>query len=348
MKVIKRGLLSILAAIFLFIAMSALVIGGTEVKSFEATAGGISLTSKEFIETTGFQISEEQAQNAIDFATRLMSRHKYTLEQTSGILAVGYRESRFDVTAVNPSGGVAGFFQWSGWSSTINGNRWGQARRRELTLAVQLDLMSNELDGDYQRVTEEMVGVNDPYEAAKVWSYWYEGVELTDSQSALGDVEEWSKIIYEALKTGQTSYFEGASSGASTLAIPDGWTVSNPYNGKDYNSSGSYPAGQCTWYVYNRAKQLGIVYDDYMGDGGVWWTKSGYTATHTPKKYTAVSFVASPSYPTHGHVAWVEEVRSDGSILISEMNMSGIPFLTVSYRVIDSSTASQLWYVDGK
>lgn len=24
------------------------------------------------------------------------------------------------------------------------------------------------------------------------------------------------------------------------------------YNGKNYNSSGSYPVGQCTWYAFNR------------------------------------------------------------------------------------------------
>ncbi len=36
------------------------------------------------------------------------------------------------------------------------------------------------------------------------------------------------------------------------------------YNGRDYNLSGSYPVGQCTWYVFNRVSQLGGQVDDYM------------------------------------------------------------------------------------
>lgn len=45
------------------------------------------------------------------------------------------------------------------------------------------------------------------------------------------------------------------------------------YNGVNYNRSGSYPVGQCTWYAFNRVKQLGKSVDDYMGNGGEWATK---------------------------------------------------------------------------
>lgn len=202
MKTIKRVVLICLSSIFLFIGLTALIFGGSDTGAYAGSAGSIQLSAKTFIDKTGFQIPEEHANNALEFGRRLMSRHNLTLPQASGVLAVAYRESRFDVTAVNPGGGVAGFFQWSGWSNTINGDRWAQASKRELTLAVQLDLMSTELDGPYKLVLEKMQGVTDPYEAAKVWSYYYEGVELSDAQSALGDVEKWSKTIYDALKTG--------------------------------------------------------------------------------------------------------------------------------------------------
>ena len=38
------------------------------------------------------------------------------------------------------------------------------------------------------------------------------------------------------------------------------------FNGVNYNTSGSYPVGQCTWYAFNRVKQLGKTVDDYMGN----------------------------------------------------------------------------------
>ena len=44
-----------------------------------------------------------------------MKEHKFTSAGASGALAVGQRESGFNPQAINPSGGVAGIFQWSGW-----------------------------------------------------------------------------------------------------------------------------------------------------------------------------------------------------------------------------------------
>ncbi|MDT2757071.1 glucosaminidase domain-containing protein [Enterococcus asini] len=113
------------------------------------------------------------------------------------------------------------------------------------------------------------------------------------------------------------------------------------YNGTNYNSSGSYPVGQCTWYVFNRISQLGGHVDDFMGNGGEWGQKGaqlGYRTTQTPTVGYAVSFhpgVAGSS-SLYGHVAFVEAVGPDG-ILVSEGNVVGP--LVVSYRVIPNSIA---------
>ena len=48
----------------------------------------------------------------------------------------------------------------------------------------------------------------------------------------------------------------------------------------------------------------------------------------------------------HGHIAFVEQVKSDGSILISESNVKGLGI--VSYRTFDAETAKQFTYVIGK
>ncbi|XHB95942.1 phage tail tip lysozyme [Lactococcus garvieae] len=45
----------------------------------------------------------------------LVKEQKATSAGASGALAVAQRESMFNPQAVNPAGGVAGLFQWSGW-----------------------------------------------------------------------------------------------------------------------------------------------------------------------------------------------------------------------------------------
>ena len=47
-----------------------------------------------------------------------------------------------------------------------------------------------------------------------------------------------------------------------------------------------------------------------------------------------------------GHIAFVEQVKSDGSILISESNVKGLG--VISYRTFDAETAKQFTYVIGK
>lgn len=113
------------------------------------------------------------------------------------------------------------------------------------------------------------------------------------------------------------------------------------YNGVNYNTSGSYPVGQCTWYAFNRVKQLGKSVDDFMGNGGEWGTKGkalGHEVSREPKVGWLISFTpgTAGSDPRYGHVAFVEVVRPEG-ILISEGNVYG--GTVISYRVIDANLA---------
>ncbi|OTO67754.1 MULTISPECIES: glucosaminidase domain-containing protein [unclassified Enterococcus] len=124
------------------------------------------------------------------------------------------------------------------------------------------------------------------------------------------------------------------------------------FNGVNYNSSGSYPVGQCTWYAFNRVKQLGKSVDDYMGNGGQWAAKGkalGYQVSQKPKVGWLISFKpgVAGSDPRYGHVAFVEAVRPEG-ILISEGNVYG--GTVISYRVIDNALAAsdQVAYIKAK
>ncbi|MBX8936291.1 glucosaminidase domain-containing protein, partial [Enterococcus gilvus] len=131
----------------------------------------------------------------------------------------------------------------------------------------------------------------------------------------------------------------------SRMTYPD-------YNGVNYNTSGSYPVGQCTWYAFNRVKQLGKSVDNYMGNGGEWATKGkalGYQVSQRPKAGWLISFKpgVAGSDARYGHVAFVEVVRPEG-ILISEGNVYG--GTVISYRVIDNAlaTSDQVSYIKAK
>ncbi|WEV45775.1 glucosaminidase domain-containing protein [Streptococcaceae bacterium ESL0687] len=124
------------------------------------------------------------------------------------------------------------------------------------------------------------------------------------------------------------------------------------YNGFNYNLSGSYQVGQCTWYAYNRIKQLGGNIGDYMGNGGDWGINAmrlGYKTSTTPQAGYAISFKpgVAGADGTYGHVAFVEAVTADG-ILVSESNV--VNQQTVSYRIIpnDVALSSGVMYIAPK
>ena len=82
-----------------------------------------------------------------------------------------------------------------------------------------------------------------------------------------------------------------------------------------------------------------------MGING--WKNLGIQPRKTPTEHSALSFSSSQAWadPVYGHVAFVEQVKSDGSILISESNFKGLGI--VSYRTFDAETAKQFTYVIG-
>ncbi|HEP1570597.1 TPA: CHAP domain-containing protein [Streptococcus suis] len=135
--------------------------------------------------------------------------------------------------------------------------------------------------------------------------------------------------------------------GVLSSEVPAGYTLDKSINTVGYIAQ-SYPWGQCTWFVFNRAKEFGISFDPYMGNGADWKTKPGYSTTSTPTKHSAVSFSPgeSMSDPTYGHVAFVEEVKADGSVLISESNVQGLG--VINYRILDAASAKTFTYVIGK
>ncbi|GGC78164.1 glucosaminidase domain-containing protein [Enterococcus wangshanyuanii] len=173
------------------------------------------------------------------------------------------------------------------------------------------------------------------------------GVYATDTsydQKLNAFIEEYNLTEYDKAQPSQT---------ASGMIIADTHPDSDfeDYTGETFPGSEAYAEGNCTQYVYNRIVQLDGSVETTMGNGMDWGATgkaNGYEVTNKPKAGTAVSFQpgVAGADGTYGHVAFVEHVYEDGSILISEMNAAGLG--VVSFRVIDQNTANTLAYVTPK
>ncbi|MGO2199998.1 MAG: phage tail tip lysozyme, partial [Pseudolactococcus laudensis] len=216
------------------------------IKPAKTINGGILSISAETL-ASETNLSVDNAQNAIDIANHLMVQEGFTLEGASGALAVAERESGFNPETVNDSGGVAGVFQWSGWSNMVNGNRWANAESRTLSLDVQMNLVSTELNGAFTNVKDIVGNATDPVQASLDWSLYYEGVALADPQTKVDTIEANAQKWYDLLK--DYVDFDG------NVAVPI------DVNQGPYSTGNTYAAENCTWYVKD-------VFKARMGD---WW-----------------------------------------------------------------------------
>lgn len=123
----------------------------------------------------------------------------------------------------------------------------------------------------------------------------------------------------------------GYSSFAMTEPSPDPW-------------AGSW--GQCTWWAaYKRSDE------DFSGFGDAWnWANAaqarGYTVTTTPAANATVVFAPGVEGASGlGHVSHVEQVLTDGWVLVSEMNFywNGGGFARVDYRYVYAGNG--VWFI---
>lgn len=110
----------------------------------------------------------------------------------------------------------------------------------------------------------------------------------------------------------------------------------NSYQSKHYAASEQnyYGWGQCTYYAFDRRQQLGKSIANLWGNANNWASaarQNGYVVNSTPE----VGAILQSSAGNYGHVGIVERQNSDGSILVSEMNMQGVG--QKSYRTIYNS-----------
>ncbi|OTO02235.1 NlpC/P60 family protein [Enterococcus sp. 5B3_DIV0040] len=186
--------------------------------------------------------------------------------------------------------------------------------------------------------------------------YWFGSVDGLTNDLDSGTDEEGC-LLPSATETA-AGQVVGQNS-APTLEVPAEYkgklTLPTPDN-KNY-AGNNYPFGQCTWGAYNRMAQLGTPIEWFSGDGGnggSWGASArarGYTVVKgKPQVGWAASFYGglAGSTPPYGHIAVVEYVNPDGSMLVSETNVVSSGSGTRSWRVIDKATVDQVEFIQGK
>jgi len=100
-----------------------------------------------------------------------------------------------------------------------------------------------------------------------------------------------------------------------------------------------YAYGYCTWYAYNRRMELGMPIGSLWGNASTWAAyarAAGYVVDHTPSVGAVMQ--STGGYGGMGHVAIVESINADGSIVISEMNgVAG--WNRIDYRTVTNPSA---------
>lgn len=246
--------------------------------------------------------SGENAKQIFEYLTKEMG---FSGAGAAGALAVAMRESGFDPKAKNPGGGVAGIFQWSGYSPGPNGNRIiaeGSIKAGDdstLTMENELKLVGFELNGAYHKAKTTVGNASDPTQAAKDWSVLFEGVPLSDGQSKVSQIEQWAKqacdqFNCESIEAQPDKLAEGG----------DGTDSSNPSTTKNADSS-----VQCMMSKNN----TGANTDFKVGKGDYSWLcdtpvkicKSGdYGPIAAPYRYQCVWYAWTRLYMLHGNKDW--------------------------------------------
>lgn len=243
----------------------------------------------------------ENAKQIFDYLTNDMG---FSGAGAAGALAVAMRESSMDPTATNSGGGVAGIFQWSGFSNTVNGSRITKegsikaGDKSTLTMENEIKLLGFELNGDYHKAKVTVGNASDPTQAAKDWSVLFEGVALSDGQSKVSQIEQWANQACDTYNcksiAAQTDKLNqggnGASDATNTSTTKNASTEVQCMMTKNANtgSTGDFPNGRGDYAWMCNDDRIKVCKD---GD---------YGPVPAPYKYQCVWYAWTRLYMIHG------------------------------------------------
>lgn len=197
--------------------------------------------------------SKEQEKVAKQIFMFLVKKEGFGGAGAAGADAVAERESGFRADAKNAGGGVAGLFQWSGWSNTVNGDRIHQGgfikSESDLTVSKELKLVDYELHHGYSKTRGSVGKESDPGKAAMNWSVDYEGVSASDGQTKGSMIEANAKKWYEKFHGSQYKPNDSLLGKAAAGAADDNSATAEQANNaacKNQNGNGG-PVTSGNW-----------------------------------------------------------------------------------------------------
>ena len=152
-----------------------------------------------------------------------------------------------------------------------------------------------------------------------------------------GDTPTSLASRYHATKENLIAFNDAELTGAFTagelIVIPDGVIPAVPSVARSasslsgfafgtsaiYNSNG-YDFGWCTWHAANRRKEIGRPIPSNLGNAISWLSVARRAGLPTGDVPQAGAVVYHKNIGGLGHVAFVEKINDDGSMLISDMN----------------------------
>lgn len=209
----------------------------------------------------------------------------------------------------------------------------------------QLESQKNDLTSRSAREAAEIVAMKSAIDA-QARALANKAVAKADPRA--GNRQQVSgKMSYARIELPPMKLSSGSASGMN-YEVPGNCAEGSGscYGHNTGNTAGgsSYPPRQCTLWAYLRRSQLGLPVGSFMGNGGDWAVTArglGYLVNRTPHVGAVMVFArgqrangwnASSQY---GHVAVVERVNSDGSVLVSEGG-TGFPTFP-AYETIQNS-----------
>lgn len=139
-----------------------------------------------------------------------------------------------------------------------------------------------------------------------------------------------------------SSASDNSSSASSSNSSSSSYNAPAPSSATSWGTNWYY-WGDCTWYAFERRKQLGKPVGNGWGNASNWAGQArsaGYSVNNSPSVGAIIQAHAWTNNSWGmGHVGVVERINPDGSILISEMNF-GTGVGVKGHRTLSASQAA--------